>query len=91
MKAGNGHFLKYPDLINDRVDYYDLKDFLHILSSIFKWDYYEKDTIGNGDSIDYYANILSRWMNGAGLKQILDNSIKYNKNNNKSAQNYTKS
>jgi len=73
--------LKYPDLINEKVDFYDLKDFLYELSNIFKWTHYEKDTIGNGASIEYYANILSRWMNGNGLTQILDNALKYNKDN----------
>ena len=63
-------------LINEKVDFYDLKDFLYELSNIFKWTHYEKDTIGNGASIEYYANILSRWMNGNGLTQILDNALK---------------
>ena len=73
--------LEYPKLINEKVDYNDLKNFLHKLSSIFKWSHYEKDTIGNGNSIDYYATILSSWMNGNGLKQIIDNTLKYHKNN----------
>jgi len=73
--------LQYPSLINDKVDYDDLVDFLNKLSIIFKWPLYEKDTIGRGQSIKYYAVILTNWMNGSGLKQLLGNAMKYNLQN----------
>lgn len=74
--------LKYPALINGRVDYYDLRDFLYQLSDIFKWNVYEKDTLGNGHKIDYYAVILARWMNGYGLNLLLKDTLDHNLNNN---------
>ena len=73
--------LKYPDLINDQVNYEDLVNFLKRLFYIFKWDIYEKGTIGDIGRIRYYANILVRWMNGHGLKQILDNALRWNLTN----------
>ena len=72
--------MKYPELKNEKVDYYDLVEFLDKLYHIFKWDIYEKDTIGNLSRIRYYAIVLVQWMNGHGLNYILDNAIKYNKN-----------
>jgi len=55
-----------------------LVGFLRKLSSVFKWNVYEPDTLGKGNRIEYYAIILVKWMNGDGLKQILNNTIKYN-------------
>lgn len=75
--------LKYPELKNEKVDYYDLVEFLDKLYHIFKWNIYEKDTIGNLSRIRYYAIVLVQWMNGHGLNYILDNAIKYNKNYNR--------
>lgn len=69
--------LKYPDLINDRVEYNSLVGFLKKLSIIFNWPLYESETIGRGNSIEYYAVILTNWMNGQGLRQILTNSMKH--------------
>jgi len=70
--------LRYPELVNGEVDYGDLVAFLRKLSSVFKWNIYEPETLGKGNKIEYYAIILVKWMNGDGLKQILNNTIKYN-------------
>jgi len=67
--------LEYPQLLNGRVQYDDLVNFLTELSKIFKWDIYEKDTLGYGQKIKYYAVILSRWMNGYGLSLLLKDTI----------------
>lgn len=74
--------LEYPALVNSQVDYDDLVDFLRKLSSVFKWNIYEPETLGKGDKIEYYAVILVKWMNGEGLKQILNSTIKHNKTHN---------
>ncbi len=71
--------LKYPDLVDNRVDYYSLREFLWQMSEIFKWNKYEKETLGNGNKIDYYAVILSRWMNGYGLNLLLIDTLNHNK------------
>lgn len=70
--------LEYPALVNGEVEYDDLVGFLRKLSRIFKWDIYEPETLGKGNRIEYYATILVKWMNGDGLKQILNKTIRYN-------------
>lgn len=70
--------LEYPALVNGEVKYDDLVGFLRQLSRIFKWDIYESETLGKGNRIEYYATILVKWMNGDGLKQILNKTIRYN-------------
>lgn len=75
--------LKYPKLNNGRIQYKDLVYFLEKLRDIFKWNIYEKDTLGYGDRIKYYAVILTRWMNGYGLALLLKDTLEYNERNNK--------
>lgn len=71
--------LAYPDLdLSKRVNYYELKDFLYKLYRIFKWDIYERETLGNGDAIDYYSVVLANWMNGHGLSVLLNHTLNYN-------------
>jgi len=72
--------LKYPKLQDGKVNYYDLLDFLETLSKIFKWNIYEKDTLGYGNKIQYYAVILSRWMNGYGLNLLIQDTLNHNAN-----------
>ena len=72
--------LEYPQLLNDRVQYEDLVTFLYKLKHIFKWDIYENKTLGNGETIKYYAVILNRWMNGYGLSLLLKDTIDYTAN-----------
>lgn len=81
INAINGG-LKYPDLMpNNRVDYYELRDFLYKLSKVFKWNIYERETLGNGGKIDYYSVVLANWMNGHGLSVLLNNTLLYNQRN----------
>ncbi len=75
--------LKYPKLNNGRIQYKDLVYFLEKLRDIFNWNIYEKDTLGYGDRIKYYAVILTRWMNGYGLALLLKDTLEYNERNNK--------
>ena len=72
---------KYPELVDGRVRYEDLLSFLKDLSAIFRWDIYEPKSLGNGGSISYYASLLARWMNGTGLKQILNQIIDFTRQN----------
>ncbi|MDY0138288.1 MAG: DEAD/DEAH box helicase [Candidatus Izemoplasmatales bacterium] len=74
--------LKYPELLDGRVQYDDLVNFLSELRKIFKWDVYEKTTLGLGDRIKYYAVILSRWMNEYGLSFLLKETIDHAAENN---------
>lgn len=73
--------IEYPQLLEGRVQYEDLVDFLFKLRHIFKWDIYEPETLGNGEKYKYYAVILARWMNGYGLALLLKDTLDYNLHN----------
>jgi hypothetical protein len=71
---------KYPELKgeNDAVDFDELIRFLSMLSRVFKWDIYEKDTIGKSSNVlRWYAVILLRWIRGNGLNSIINHAIGY--------------
>lgn len=80
---------EYPKLTgeNDEVDFEEVVDFLMKLRKVFKWDIYEKRTIGKTgiyreDSvIRWYAVILLRWIRGSGLSQIIYHALKYKEKN----------
>lgn len=73
----------YPKLNPDGTFNYDtIVQFLEDLYSIFKWGKYEdklgytaKD--GSHSTLRYYALILSQWMEGYGLKNIINKAIEY--------------
>lgn len=83
--------LCYPRL-NDRgiIDYWELVDFLETLCKIFKWEQYEKKTLGfkskngNHSMLKWYAVILSQWMSGTGLSFIITKAIEFKRYNAKS-------
>lgn len=68
--------LAYPD-----VDYNALIDFMRKLYAVFKWDVYERSTLGKGESIIWYVNILMKWISGHGLGMILNSSLFYKQRN----------
>ncbi len=80
---------KYPEVMgeNDEVDFEELVDFLMKLRKVFKWEIYEKRTIGKAGTyredsvIRWYAVILLRWIRGNGLSQIIYHALKYKENN----------
>ena len=57
--------------------------FLEKLCRIFKWEIYEKQTLGhvskqgNHGLLRWYAVILSQWMTGTGLSYIISEALKY--------------
>lgn len=64
--------LDYPE----KVNYDNILGFLEKLYSYFNWELYEsKLGLGNKNILKYYAFILNEWMNGFGLKQIIDQAI----------------
>lgn len=76
--------LKYPDMVNGEFDYETVVEFLKNLADVFNWREYENQTLGHcyKDTntlcrIGYYAVILSQWMSGKGLRNIIDYAIKY--------------
>ena len=82
MAIANG--LKYPELgESGEVDYYELLDFLETLCKIFKWEIYEKSSLGKVSrdgthgKLRWYAVILSQWIKGTGLSFIMEQSLEY--------------
>lgn len=81
--------MAYPELTgeNDEIDFEKLVDFMWELRRLFKWDIYEKKTIGkrgNGDEksvIRWYCTILLRWIRGNGLNTIVRSAVRYKENN----------
>lgn len=64
------------------IKYESILLFLQTLSRIFKWKEYEpKKKLGNDNQLKRYAVLLSKWMSGAGLSQIVVDSIKYQTRN----------
>lgn len=71
---------KYPELKgdNDDVDFNEVVRFLGLLSKAFKWDKYERETIGKSPNVlKWYAVILLQWIRGNGLQAIINNAISY--------------
>lgn len=77
--------LTYPQLTyqaND--DYPQLVSFLEKLCDVFKWEKYEKSTLGHTSiktgqhgKLRWYAVILYQWVSGNGLSLIMQSAIKY--------------
>lgn len=59
-------------------EYTSCLEFLNKLSDIFQWSVYEKETLGKGNRLNYYAVILLQWMQGNGLHEIIRRSLLYN-------------
>lgn len=51
-------------------------EFLQKLKAIFDWGIYEADDLGRGNSILHYSFIISDWMEGKGLSQIIKGAIR---------------
>lgn len=71
--------LEYPD----KITYNNVLSFLKELYEYYNWRTYEdKTTIGFKNNLSYYAVILQQWMLGFGIKQIIEQAIKYHEDNN---------
>jgi len=79
--------LAYPALTDQgKVDYQQLVSFLEKLCDIFKWEKYEKSTLGHKSvksgqhgKLRWYAVILAQWISGNGLSIIMQSAINYKK------------
>jgi len=79
--------LAYPALTEQgKVDYQQLVLFLEKLCDIFKWEKYEKSTLGHisvtsgqHGKLRWYAVILAQWISGNGLSIIMQSAINYKK------------
>lgn len=80
--------LEFPTIDAEKgIDYQSLFSFLEELARYFKWDVYERHTLGkrNRDGehakLRWYAVVLSQWISGYGLSRIIHKSLEYKKNN----------
>lgn len=79
----------YPFLVgaDDQVDFEEVVQFLLSLRTIFRWEEYERETLGKpqyiqndgkpGGILRWYATILLRWIRGNGLRTIIRYAIDY--------------
>ncbi|MDY6077479.1 MAG: hypothetical protein SPI05_07500 [Mobiluncus sp.] len=81
--------LKYPERTDGAsFDYARVLEFLEKLAIIFHWDIYESSTLGYRNpktnehtKLRWYAVILCRWMEGRGLKYIMNQALQYQTRN----------
>lgn len=81
--------LHYPIIrIGGRANYSELLEFLERLCEIFKWDVYEKDTLGffnpqtqKFSKLAHYAFVLNQWVSGMGLNTMILDAIENDTNN----------
>lgn len=73
--------LHYPDLVDGKFRYPEVVAFLDELSDVFRWDIYEASTLGKPTLRNWYAVILCQWMEGGGLKFIMNRALEYHKDN----------
>lgn len=81
--------MHYPELKgeDDNVDFEEVVNFMMKLRRLFKWDIYEKDTLGKPGTykldsvIRWYSTILLRWMRGNGLQVLVKSAISYKERN----------
>ncbi len=74
------HYPEFDD--NGRVDFDEVKKFMHRLLKIFKWDVYERNTLGRFSKrkheysmLNWYTVILLQWIQGFGLSNIIAKAI----------------
>ena len=73
LKAVRQTNINYPQ----SLEYQECLVFLRRLSAIFQWSIYEKDTLGKGDKLSYYAVILTQWMSSKGMHEIIRGAINH--------------
>jgi len=75
--------LEYPKIYvkkKGRKTYYSAKykevlKFLEELHRVFRWEIYERKTVGNKKSLTWYATLLCKWVSGFGLRSITAGAI----------------
>ena len=81
--------LSYPPFNqNGNIDYNELVAFLEKLCQIFKWEIYERSTLGHVSQktgghgkLRWYAVILAQWIRGNGLGIIMNDAIAFKESN----------
>jgi len=76
--------INYPE----NMEYNDCLAFLKELSTIFQWEIYERETLGKGKKLNYYAVILLSWINGKGIHEIVRQTLDHYERNNSTIMTY---
>lgn len=76
-----GKSIKLPS-VNKPQFYQVCKSVLNYMFNIYEWKNAEKK-LNNANSLSYYATIMTQWIKGFSLHQIIQQSIDYHSNNNK--------
>lgn len=76
-----GKIIKLPS-VNKPQFYKVCKSILDYMFNLYEWDKAEKK-LNNANSLSYYATIMTQWVKGFSLSQIIQQSIDYHANNNK--------
>lgn len=77
--------LKYPELnVDGKFEYYETVAFLEQLGRIFKWQVYDSQNLGKNSkdgkpfsTLRWYAVLLTQWMEGHGLRSIMQRALEY--------------
>ncbi|NVK52516.1 MAG: DEAD/DEAH box helicase [Flavobacteriaceae bacterium] len=76
-----GNNIKLPS-INSPQFYQVCKSVLDFMYELYEWKNAEK-RLSNSNSLSYYATIMTQWVKGFSLSQIIQQSIDYHIDNNK--------
>lgn len=68
IKAG----LCYPP---ENATWREIQTFLETLKVAFNWVHYDPDSLGKGKQINHYAVLISNWINGADLSNLIAQEI----------------
>lgn len=75
-----GKNIKLPAI--NQKPYQICKDVLNYMFDLYEWQNAEKK-LNNANSLSYYATIMTKWVKGFSLSQIIQQSIDYHTNKNK--------
>lgn len=64
--------LQYP---SENASQTEIERFLNQLKEAFNWPNYEPGTLGRGNMVGHYAFLVSKWINGADLKELIEAEI----------------
>lgn len=72
--------ISYPTTINHK----NILSFLDRLFEYFNWEKYEsKNSIGKKSRLTFFSLLMNKWMNGESVSQIINESIRYYKDEGK--------
>ncbi|WP_342026094.1 DEAD/DEAH box helicase [Cytobacillus pseudoceanisediminis] len=72
---------KSPHFPN-KVNYKNCLAVLNVFYEAYEWEKYEK-SLENKEKLKYIAQLMNNWINGASLKTLIVNTLKYKDENNK--------